>query len=84
MPRNRSTWLKGQPDDIVEAAAKVAESVQLQDGYRLLHHGDKSLAFNGVVAGAERFIRVNDVEKEMISDVAAPGSFLGEISLLDD
>jgi CRP/FNR family cyclic AMP-dependent transcriptional regulator len=77
-----STWLKGLPDDIVEAAANAADTVQLQDGYRLFRRGDKPLAFYGVVAGAVRFIRVNDAGKEMILDVAAPGSFFGEISIL--
>jgi CRP-like cAMP-binding protein len=79
-----SSWLKGLPDDIIQAAADAADTVQLQDGYCLFRRGDKPLAFYGVVAGAVRFIRVNDAGKEMILDVAGPGSFFGEISILGD
>ena len=79
-----SSWLKGLPDEIVQAAADAAEIVQLPDGHCLFRRGDKPLAFYGVVAGAVRFIRVNDAGKEMILDVAAPGSFFGEISILGD
>jgi CRP/FNR family cyclic AMP-dependent transcriptional regulator len=79
-----SSWLKGLPDEIVHAAADAAEIVQLPDGHCLFRRGDKPLAFYGVVAGAVRFIRVNDAGKEMILDVAAPGSFFGEISILGD
>jgi CRP/FNR family cyclic AMP-dependent transcriptional regulator len=79
-----ATWLRGLPDNIVHAAADAADTVQLQDGYCLFRRGDKPLAFYGVAAGAVRFIRVNDAGKEMILDVAAPGSFFGEISILGD
>jgi len=79
-----STWLKGLPDDIIRAAADAADTVQMQDDYRLFRRGDKPLAFYGVVAGAVRFVRVNDAGKEMILDVAGPGSFFGEISILGD
>lgn len=79
-----STWLKGLPDNIIQAAADAADTVQLQDGYCLFRRGDKPLAFYGVVAGGVRFIRVNDAGKEMILDVAGPGSFFGEISILGD
>jgi CRP/FNR family cyclic AMP-dependent transcriptional regulator len=79
-----ATWLRGLPDNIVHAAADAADTVQLQDGHCLFRRGDKPLAFYGVAAGAVRFIRVNDAGKEMILDVAAPGSFFGEISILGD
>ena len=79
-----SSWLKGLPDEVVRAAADAADTVQLADAHCLFRRGDKPLAFYGVVAGAVRFIRVNDAGKAMILDVAAPGSFFGEISILGD
>ena len=78
------TWLKGLPGEIIQAAADAADAVQLPDGHCLFRRGDSPVAFYGVVTGAVRFIRVNDAGREMILDVAAPGSFFGEISILGD
>lgn len=78
------SWLKGLPDVVIQAAADAADTVQLADGHCLFRRGDKPLAFYGVIAGAVRFIRVNDAGRAMILDVAAPGSFFGEISILGD
>lgn len=78
------TWLKGLPDPIVQSAADAAEVLQSQDGHCLFNRGDKPVSFYGVITGAVRFIRVNDAGREMILDVAAPGSFFGEISILGD
>jgi CRP/FNR family cyclic AMP-dependent transcriptional regulator len=78
------TWLKDLPDAVVRAAADAADVLQVPDGYCLFNRGDKPLAFYGVITGAVRFIRVNDAGREMILDVAAPGSFFGEISILGD
>ena len=78
------TWLRGLPAEIIQAAADAADTVQLPDGHCLFRRGDIPLAFYGVVTGAVRFIRVNDAGREMILDVAAPGSYFGEISILGD
>ena len=78
------TWLKGLPEEVVCETAEVADILHLKDGSHLFHRGDKPLAFYGLVAGAIRFTRVNDAGKEMILDVAVPGSFFGEISILGD
>ena len=58
------SWLKGLPDDVIQAAADAADTVQLADAHCLFRRGDKPLAFYGVVAGAVRFIRVNDAGKD--------------------
>lgn len=78
------TWLKGLPAEIVRTVAAVAYFLPLSDGHRLFNRGDKPLAYYGVVNGAVRFTRVNHAGKEMILEVAAPGIFFGEISILGD
>lgn len=76
------TWLKGLSDESIRAAAAVAGMVHLKDGHCLYRRGDKPLAFYVMVTGAMRFTRVNDAGKEMILDVAAPGTAFGEISIM--
>jgi CRP/FNR family transcriptional regulator, cyclic AMP receptor protein len=78
------TWLRDMNADIVHAVAEVTEILHLADGHCLFNRGDKPLAFYGVVTGAVRFTRVNHAGKEMILDVAVPGAFFGEISILGD
>jgi CRP-like cAMP-binding protein len=78
------TWLKGLPPATVDAVAKLAYFQPWPDGHRLFSRGDKPLAYFGVTTGAVRFTRANHAGKEMILDVAAPGTFFGEISILGD
>lgn len=78
------SWLKGLSAEVIQAAAGVSNVLEMKDGQHLFRRGDKPQAFYVVVSGAVRFTRANNVGKEMIFDVAAPGGFFGEISILGE
>jgi CRP-like cAMP-binding protein len=69
----------GMTDRAIEAIAAVAREAVFEDGVALIREGDPGDAFYVIVDGRVAVTRAGDEIAEL-----GPGSFLGEIALIDD
>ncbi|CAN7447300.1 Crp/Fnr family transcriptional regulator [Pseudoduganella sp. LjRoot289] len=76
-------WFSALPDDVREAMLRYAEPVRLRRGEMLFRQGDAPGGLYAVLRGALKISTLREDGREAILGVIEPGTWFGEISLID-
>lgn len=77
-------WFSTLPDDVREAMLRHAEPVRLRRGEMLFRQGDAPGGLYAVLRGALKISTLREDGREAILGVIEPGTWFGEISLIDN